>query len=158
MLHKHRTGQITLAVQGQVNIQLEKEVLAVPVRSVVWVPAGVLHSGELAPGAESVFFMVKANAELVKKLPKKPARLMINTMTYEMIRYFAQARPEEVGRHHYEAIAKVILEQLTLAAVTSCEFCSCTQSSCLEKISRRIFEERKRKTHQCRVGGIGAYD
>lgn len=147
VLHKHRTGQITLAVQGQVNIQLEKEVLAVPVRSVVWVPAGVLHSGELAPGAESVFFMVNANAELVKKLPKKPARLMINTMTYEMIRYFAQARPEEVGRHHYEAIAKVILEQLTLAQSLPVSFAPVPN----HPILRKLVEEFSKKDNTKRT-------
>lgn len=115
VMHKHRTGQLAMAVRGQVIIQLEKEVLAVPVRCAAWVPAGVMHCGELAQGAESIFLMVKTNDEVVKRLPTEPTRLMLNSMTYEMIRHFAEVRPDKVGRAHYEAIARVILEELTMA-------------------------------------------
>lgn len=114
-LHTHRTGQIALNVSGEVAIQLKECTLAIPVRCAAWIPAQVPHCGRLSSGAQSVFLMVKMTPEFTAKLPKEPCRLILNRMTYEMLLYLAAHRPEDIGQEHFNALGRVIVDQIALS-------------------------------------------
>ncbi len=137
-MHKHITGQIALCLRGRISMLLEKGHLAVPARCAVWVPAGVMHCGQLTEGSESVFLMVNMSPEVKKSLPKEPARLMINQMTNEMIRYFATVRPSQIGRRHYQSLAYVIIQQLVLARPLPMSFAPMPEHPALRYLSENF--------------------
>lgn len=114
-MHAHTTGQIAVCIRGHVSIQLQTGIIAIPVSCAAWVPPGVMHRGKIAQNAESIFLMIHMNRGHFRNLPNEPTRLMLNQMTFEMIRYFASVRPGTIGRRHYESLAYVILQQIKLA-------------------------------------------
>lgn len=57
-LHKHPTGQLLVATEGIVGIELEDGYWSIPARCGVWVPPNVAHQGVLGLGGKSVLSLI----------------------------------------------------------------------------------------------------
>lgn len=115
VLHSHPVGVILLTVRGQVRITLKETTFAVPVSCATWMPAGTMHFVETTEGSECVCVAVNTTSPLYARLPVETSRVIVNVMTYEMIRHFARVTSDEIGEEQYEAIAKVIIGEIVAA-------------------------------------------
>ena len=106
-LHRHLTGQMTLADAGLVGVEFTTGLWIAPVHCGVWIPPGTPHNGVLGTTAKSVYLHVSPRA--AAQLPDEPVRFLLNPMTNAMVRHLAVRRPPKVRA---EAIARVILDEL----------------------------------------------
>ena len=106
-LHRHLTGQLTLADAGLVGVEFTTGLWIAPVHCGVWIPPDTPHNGVLGTDAKSVSLHIAPRA--AAQLPAEPVRFLLNPMTTAMVRHLAVRRPPKARS---EAIARVILDEL----------------------------------------------
>lgn len=112
-MHTHPTGQLSLVINGSLELQLENGIVTVPTHCAVWLPPALIHNITIKAGSRTVSYFI--GADYLKELPRKAAVFMLNSMTMELIVFYSRrwmyGRSEaEMGR-----IAAVILDELKVA-------------------------------------------
>lgn len=87
-VHKHRRGQIVLALRGTVTCRISDALMMVLPQSGVWIPGDMPHSNHASPDAQIIFLFV--NPEAVD-LPDRPCILNISPLVREMVVHLADS-------------------------------------------------------------------
>lgn len=109
-IHRHRKGQLVVALQGAVMCRTEKGIWMVPPRCGMWIPGGIAHSNGITSNGRMCFLFVDAD---ISGLPEECSTLSLSTMLIEMILHFAQLVKTEYDSVSYEyQLAMVMVEEL----------------------------------------------
>lgn len=146
--HRHETGQLTLAVRGLVSVAFPEGSRSVPVHCAVWTPPLYPHSGHLGIHSESIYLMVNPQACQKYALPLHPVSMVINAMTYEMLRYLAVSTDACEPGSENDAVARVILGQVAKAQVITSTFTPIPTHRVLQKLAQAIGDTRERRTNE----------
>lgn len=110
-LHRHRKGQLILALHGAVTCTAANGIWIVPPQCGVWVPSGVDHSNRATSNARLAFLFVEPGAAA---LPGHCCTLSISPMIREMIGRLANAPADYVSDSHIGRLVRVLLDELSL--------------------------------------------
>jgi AraC-like DNA-binding protein len=108
-MHRHRKGQLVLALRGSVTCEVPNALWIVPPQSAVWIPGGMPHSNRATANARIYFLSVDPKAAA---LPAECCTLSITPMLREMIRHLASLPPEYPADGPTARLAEVLLEEL----------------------------------------------
>jgi len=108
-VHRHRKGQLVLAVHGSVTCQVPDALWIVPPGSAVWIPGGLPHSNRATANARVYFLSVDPEAAA---LPAECCTLSITPMLREMIRHLAEQPADYPADGPQARLAGVLLEEL----------------------------------------------
>ncbi|MDN6181027.1 MAG: helix-turn-helix transcriptional regulator [Halomonas subglaciescola] len=117
-IHRHRKGQLVLALRGGVTCDVPQARWMVPPHHAVWIPGGVPHSNRATENAHIYFLFIERGAT---SLPDKCCTLAINPLVRELIQHLAQF-PDYPQDGPTARLAAVLLEQLPLAPVQQLHF------------------------------------
>lgn len=132
-LHTHPSGQLLLATEGLVGLELENDYWSVPAHCAIWVPPGVLHTCVLGLSGKTVFFHV--GPKYLEGFPNEVIRLMLNSMTVELILFAARGldkKRSDAARFH---LAMLTIEELKAARRMPPQFAPLTNSPALRRIA-----------------------
>lgn len=140
-LHKHPTGQLLVATEGIVGIELEDGYWSIPARCGVWVPPNVAHQGVLGLGGKSVSLHV--GPVWVDQLPEQSTLMMVKPLTIEMI--MASATPEWAKRspEYRNHFSRVMIDDVVNAKQLPRNFAPLPKSPYLLKILRELHDPDK---------------
>lgn len=113
-IHKHRKGQLVLALHGAVTCQVADAFWIVPPQCGVWIPGEMPHSNHATPNAQLCYLFVEPR---IVDLPKDCCTLSISPMVREMILHLAGAPLDYEQSGHTDRLARVLLHELTLMQV-----------------------------------------
>lgn len=113
-LHRHRKGQLVLALHGGVTCEVADTLWMVPPQCGVWVPGGVLHSNRATANARMCFLFVEPEAA---KLPDTCCTLSISPLVREMIFYLTRLDPQQGYDAHVRRLVDVMLDELACMSV-----------------------------------------
>jgi AraC-like DNA-binding protein len=108
-VHKHRKGQLVLALRGGVTCDVPGTRWMVPPKSGVWIPGGLLHSNRATANALICFLLVEPNSAA---LPTRCCTLSISPMIREMILHLADLPRDYQSDSHCGRLARVLLDEL----------------------------------------------
>ena len=140
-LHKHPTGQLLVATEGIVGIELEDGYWSIPARCGVWVPPNVAHQGVLGLGGKSVSLHV--GPVWVDQLPEQSTLMMVKPLTIEMIMASATpawAKRSSEYRNHF---SRVMIDDVVNAKQLPRNFAPLPKSPYLLKILRELHDPDK---------------
>lgn len=109
--HRHRKGQLILALHGAVTCEADNGIWIVPPNCGVWVPGGVAHSNRATTNAQLAFLFVEPDAAT---MPKHCCTLSISPLIREMISRLADAPTDYEPDSHMGRFVRVLLDELTL--------------------------------------------
>lgn len=109
--HRHRKGQLVLALHGAVTCQLANGWWMVPPNCGVWIPGGTVHSNRATANARLSFLFVEPDAA---SLPQQCCTLSISPMIREMIRHLANQPQDYALGGHTDRLVRVLLDELAL--------------------------------------------
>lgn len=140
-LHKHPTGQLLVATEGIVGIELEDGYWSIPARCGVWVPPNVAHQGVLGLGGKSVSLHV--GPVWVDQLPEQSTLMMVKPLTIEMI--MASATPAWAKRspEYRNHFSRVMIDDVVNAKQLPRNFALLPKSPYLLKILRELHDPDK---------------
>lgn len=140
-LHKHPTGQLLVATEGIVGIELEDGYWSIPARCGVWVPPNVAHQGVLGLGGKSVSLHV--GLAWVDQLPEQSTLMMVKPLTIEMI--LASATPAWAKRspEYRNHFSRVMIDDVVNAKQLPRNFAPLPKSPYLLKILRELHDPDK---------------
>ncbi|AXF19015.1 AraC family transcriptional regulator [Paraburkholderia caledonica] len=113
-VHKHRKGQLVLAVHGAVTCQVAGALWIVPPQCGVWIPGDLPHSNRATRNAQLYYLFAEPG---IVDLPKECCTLSISPMVREIILYLATAPLDSENDGHIDRLACVLLHELTLMPV-----------------------------------------
>jgi AraC-like DNA-binding protein len=108
--HRHRQGQLIMALHGAVTCTAADRLWIVPPGSAVWIPGGVSHSNDVTANARLSYLFVEPDAVL---LPQRCCTLSLSPMLREMILRLADTSGEEPS-DHFTRLMQVMLDELAL--------------------------------------------
>ncbi|WP_370881957.1 AraC family transcriptional regulator [Labrys wisconsinensis] len=108
-VHRHRKGQLVLALHGGVTCEVPEALWIVPPHCAVWIPGGMPHSNRATANAQVYFLFVDPEAAT---LPAECCTLSITPMLREMIRHLAGLPPDYPADGPTARLAGVLLEEL----------------------------------------------
>ncbi len=114
-LHRHTTGQLSITLNGHAGIVLQEGYWGVPVACAAWCPAGTYHCGVLSSNAQVLFAHFDPKFSLL--LPNVPQRLVLNSMTLEMLKHVSQKKLKYGDSNHSSKLWEVIVQELSLSTV-----------------------------------------
>lgn len=129
-LHRHETGQLTIATRGLVGVRMEDGIWIIPLDCAVYIPPGLLHHGVLADGAELMTCHIAPS--VAGAMPSRPVTFMLNRLTLELVG--ALLAPLEKGRA--ERIGAVILDELAHARLLPVNFATMPEHPVLRRIAQ----------------------
>lgn len=109
--HQHRQGQLILALHGAVTCTAADGIWIVPPTCGVWIPGGVPHSNQPTSNARLAYLFVEPGAG---KMPQRCCALAISPLVREIILRLADAPPGSAAHDHFERLARVLLDELSL--------------------------------------------
>lgn len=113
--HRHRLGQLVLALQGGVDCQVPGALWMVPAGSAVWIPPQLPHSVQATADARLAYLFVQPQAA---RLPQACCALAVSPLVRELVLDLA-AHGEKGGggdpvmRGHHARKVAVLLQELT---------------------------------------------
>lgn len=122
-VHRHRKGQLVLALHGAVTCQITdqpsqksdgqsgKGMWMVPPNCGVWIPSGVAHCNHATDNARLTFLFVDP---LAAAMPQHCCTLSISPMVREMIRHLSTLSPDYSDDSHTARLVRVLLDELVL--------------------------------------------
>lgn len=110
-IHRHRKGQLVLALHGAVTCQVAGALWIVPPQCGVWIPGGMPHSNRATANARLCYLFAEPDAVA---LPQQCCTLSISPMVREMIFHLADRAPDDGQGGHVERLARVLLDELAL--------------------------------------------
>jgi AraC-like DNA-binding protein len=109
-VHRHRKGQLVLALHGSVTCEVPQGMWIVPPQHGVWIPGGMPHSNRATDNARICFlFMEPAAAQM----PAQCCTLAISALLRELILHLAAADTGSVSTR----VVALLLELLEAAPV-----------------------------------------
>ncbi|AOA57926.1 AraC family transcriptional regulator [Acinetobacter larvae] len=108
-LHRHRKGQLILAMHGGVTCEVSQAMWMVPPHHAVWIPSGMLHSNRATDNAQIYFLFIEPD---VIEMPEQCCTLAMNPLVCAMIEYLAQQDPDYDLESATGRLVMVLLEQL----------------------------------------------
>ncbi|OZI64041.1 AraC family transcriptional regulator [Bordetella genomosp. 1] len=115
-LHRHRKGQLVMALRGGVTCSVPKAMWMVPPQHAVWIPGGMPHSNRATDNASICFLFIEPGAVA---LPDECCTLSISPLVRELILHLADqpaaAVPDEAGAR----LAQVLLDQVAACPLES---------------------------------------
>ena len=108
LLHRHVTGQLSVAVKGLSGIQTEQGLWVIPLDCGVWIPPGHLHNAVL--GAESRMFSCHISPTPTSVLPDRPVTIMLSRLAIELMESLAT---RELPLERARRIGAVLLDELS---------------------------------------------
>ncbi|TMW78236.1 helix-turn-helix transcriptional regulator [Thauera sp. UPWRP] len=108
-LHRHRKGQLVLALRGAVICEVPGAVWLVSPHCAVWVPGDLQHSNRVTPNARICLLFVEPGAAA---LPDHPCTLAISPLVRELMQHLAGLPREYPPDSPIARLAGVLLEEL----------------------------------------------
>jgi AraC-like DNA-binding protein len=108
-VHRHRKGQLVLALRGSVTCEVPDALWIVPPQSAVWIPGGMPHSNRATADARIYFLSIDPEAAA---LPVGCCTLSVTPMLREMIRHLAGLPPDYPADGPTARLVGVLLEEL----------------------------------------------
>lgn len=116
-MHRHRKGQLVVALRGGVMCRAQGGLWMVPPGSGVWIPGGVLHSNHVTANGRICLLFVDPS---VPGLPDQCCTLSLTPLVLEIIKHMAALPPQtHVPGSHRDRISQVVLEELRRMQVAS---------------------------------------
>ncbi|VVE71155.1 AraC family transcriptional regulator [Pandoraea captiosa] len=110
-VHRHRKGQLILALHGAVTCSVAGALWIVPPQCGVWIPGGMPHSNRATANARLCYLFVEPG---IVALPHQCCTLSISPMVREMILHLANAPLDYESGGHTDRLARVLLDELML--------------------------------------------
>ena len=108
-VHRHRKGQLILALHGAVTCEVANALWIVPPQCGVWIPGGMPHSNRATANARLCYLFVEPG---IVALPQQCVTLSISPMLREMILHLADAPLDYARDGHTDLLARVLLGEL----------------------------------------------
>lgn len=108
-VHRHRKGQLVLALHGSVTCEVPQGMWMVPPQHGVWIPGGMPHSNRATDNARICFLFLEPDAA---QMPAQCCTLAISALLRELILHLAASG--QTGSARVEAL---LLELLVTAPV-----------------------------------------
>lgn len=108
-VHRHRKGQLLLALRGGVTCEVPKAMWMVPPHYAVWIPGGMPHSNRATHNAQLGFLFVEPDAV---PMPDECCTLAITPLVRELIQHLAGEGPAWPRTAPTARLVAVLLEQL----------------------------------------------
>lgn len=109
--HRHRKGQLVLALHGAVTCTAADGLWIVPPGCGIWIPGGVPHSNQVTSNARLSYLFVEPGAAA---LPGKCCTFAVSPMLREMILRLADAPDPYAPDDHVGRLVRVLLDELVL--------------------------------------------
>jgi AraC-like DNA-binding protein len=109
-VHKHRKGQLVLALRGGVTCEVPTGLWMVPPQCGVWIPGGMPHSNRVTANASICFLYVEPGAAV---LPEECCTLSITPLLHELIQRLASVPPLYPPEGPLARLVVVLLDELT---------------------------------------------
>jgi len=113
-VHRHRKGQLVLALRGGVTCSVAKALWMVPPHHAVWIPGGMPHSNRATDNASICFVFVDGAAA---RLPHECCTLAISPLVRELIQHLADQDQAYDREGPTARLAEVLAEQLATMPV-----------------------------------------
>ncbi|MCL7714010.1 AraC family transcriptional regulator [Stenotrophomonas mori] len=113
-VHRHRKGQLILALSGGVTCTVPNAMWMVPPQHAVWIPGGMPHSNRATDNARIYFLFIAPDAAA---MPERCCTLAISPLVRELIKYLAEQPTAYPPQGATARVAAVLLEQLASAPV-----------------------------------------
>ncbi|RIV91196.1 AraC family transcriptional regulator [Aurantiacibacter xanthus] len=108
-VHRHRKGQLIIALHGAVTCTADGDIWIVPPNCGVWIPGGVPHSARATENARLNYLFVEPGAV---RLPQECCTLAISPLIREMVDRLARERGDYPADGHAARLARVALDEL----------------------------------------------
>lgn len=109
--HRHRQGQLVLALHGAVTCTAANGLWIVPPGCGVWIPGGVPHSNQVTSNARLSYLFVEPGAAT---MPQACCTLSVSPMVREMILRLVDAPGSYAPNDHFGRLVRVLLDELML--------------------------------------------
>jgi AraC-like DNA-binding protein len=109
-VHRHRKGQLLLALRGGVTCEVPNAMWMVPPHHAVWIPSNMPHRNRVTSNAQICFLFIEPKAAL---MPDDCCTLAITPLVRELILHLADQVPVGSRDESTARIIVVLLEQLT---------------------------------------------
>lgn len=113
-LHRHRKGQLVLALHGGVTCEVPKAMWMVPPQHGVWIPSGMPHSNRATANARIYLLFIEPGAV---QMPEECCTLAISPLVRELVQHLARQDPAYPREGPTARLAMVLLEQLSTASI-----------------------------------------
>lgn len=117
--HKHRKGQLILALQGTVTSYVEQGVWLIPPQCAVWIPSEQIHRNVYAPESDVCMVFVDVN---VTKLPERVCTLTVTPLMRELMLHIATLPLRYEPGSATERMVQVLMDLLECAPQESYDF------------------------------------
>ncbi len=106
--HRHRKGQLILALQGGVTCRVMDALWSVPKNYALWIPGGIAHSNHVTRNARLCFLFIEPNAT---PMPDYCCTLALPALVRELILYLSTTigQPNDDAR---QRLIQVLFDQL----------------------------------------------
>lgn len=142
-LHSHPNGQFSIPLSGgRCGVELEDHRWVLPRYAAAWLPPGTLHNGIQDAGAELMTLYVAP--QVACTFPTRPMRILLNPMTFEMIRHFTKVYGSSDRSLHAKRIAKLFIEELRHAPELPKGFAPLSNHPALQRITEDLLRPELR--------------
>ncbi len=108
-VHRHRKGQLVMALHGGVVCEVPKAMWMAPPNHAIWIPGGMPHSNRATDNARICFLFIEPGAA---PMPGECCTLAVSPMVRELILHLAGQAPAYPHEGATARVAAVLLEQL----------------------------------------------
>ncbi|MET1025627.1 MAG: helix-turn-helix transcriptional regulator [Dongiaceae bacterium] len=108
-VHRHRKGQLVLALRGGITCKVAGGLWMVPPQHGVWIPGNMPHSNRATANARICFLFVEPD---IASLPGECCTLSITPLVTELIQHLAGLPPLYAPNGPTGRLAAVLLDQL----------------------------------------------
>lgn len=113
-VHRHRKGQLVLAVHGAMTCEVPAAKWMAPPHHAVWIPGGMAHSNRATANAQVVFLFIEPGAA---PMPADCCTLAISPLVRELVQHLARQDQAYPRTGPTARLVAVLLEQLAAAPV-----------------------------------------
>lgn len=107
--HRHRKGQLILALHGAITCEVENAMWMVPPQYAVWIPGQVPHSNRATPGAQLCFLFIEPGTAA---MPEHCCTLKISPLVRELILSLSARLGNELKTEATQRLTRVLFDEL----------------------------------------------
>ncbi|WP_050465787.1 AraC family transcriptional regulator [Herbaspirillum autotrophicum] len=108
-VHKHRKGQLILALHGSVTCKVPDGLWLVPPHCAVWIPGGLMHRNQVSANGRLCFLFVEPD---VAALPDQCCTLRMTPLLLELIQRLATLPQDYATTGPTARLVAVLLDEL----------------------------------------------
>jgi AraC-like DNA-binding protein len=108
-VHRHRKGQLVVALRGAVTCEVPDGLWMVPPQCGVWIPSGMLHSNRVTSNASICFLFVEPDAAM---LSDQCCSLSLTPLVRELIQHLASLPQRYPADGPTARLVAVLLDEL----------------------------------------------